>query len=240
MRTKGCWKVTAWFNIFDRTISKCRRKAAISASIPSGAARRPCSISWTPSALIAPRNSPTARHSLRTCRRSNSFEKQLEPGLCLESSLPRKDTNNPMTREEVRTRITEIGIIPAVRLHSAADALFAAEAVCSAGIPIVEVTTTVPGAVDVIRELARQSPEIIVGAGTLIYADSARRCLDAGAKFLTTTGFDLDIVNLALGRDTVVFPGALTPSEIMTAWKTGCDFVKIFPCAQVGGPGYIR
>jgi 2-dehydro-3-deoxyphosphogluconate aldolase/(4S)-4-hydroxy-2-oxoglutarate aldolase len=145
-----------------------------------------------------------------------------------------------MTREEVRARIAEIGIIPAVRLHSAADALFAAEAVCSAGIPIVEVTTTVPGAVDVIRELARQSPEIIVGAGTLIYADSARRCLDAGAKFLTTTGFDLDIVNLALGRDTVVFPGALTPSEIMTAWKTGCDFVKIFPCAQVGGPGYLR
>ena len=145
-----------------------------------------------------------------------------------------------MNREEIRARIAEIGIIPAVRLHSAADALFAAEAISGAGIPIVEVTTTVPGAVDVIRELARQSPEIIVGAGTLFYADSARRCLDAGAKFLTTTGFDMDIVNLALGRDTVVFPGVLTATEAMAAFKAGCDFVKVFPCAQVGGPTYIR
>lgn len=145
-----------------------------------------------------------------------------------------------MTREQVRARIAEIGIIPAVRLSSAEDALFAAEAICGAGIPIVEVTTIVPGAVEVIRELARQSPEIIVGAGTLFYEDSARRCLDAGAKFLTTTGFDIDIVNLALGRETVVFPGVLTASEVMAAAKAGCDFVKIFPCAQVGGPPYIR
>jgi 2-dehydro-3-deoxyphosphogluconate aldolase/(4S)-4-hydroxy-2-oxoglutarate aldolase len=145
-----------------------------------------------------------------------------------------------MMREQVRTRIAEIGIIPAVRLYSAEDALFAAEAICGAGIPIVEVTTTVPGAVEVIRELARQSPEIIVGAGTLFYEDSARRCLDAGAKFLTTTGFDMDIVNLALGRDILVFPGVLTATEAMAASKAGCDFVKIFPCAQVGGPTYIR
>jgi 2-dehydro-3-deoxyphosphogluconate aldolase / (4S)-4-hydroxy-2-oxoglutarate aldolase len=145
-----------------------------------------------------------------------------------------------MTREQVRARIAEIGIIPAVRLYSAEDALFAAEAIYGAGIPIVEVTTTVPGAVEVIQELARQSPEIIVGAGTLFYVDSARRCLDAGAKFLTTTGFDMDIVNLAFGRDTVVFPGVLTATEAMAASKAGCDFVKIFPCAQVGGPTYIR
>jgi len=145
-----------------------------------------------------------------------------------------------MNREEIRARITEIGIIPAVRLHSAADALFAAEAISGAGIPIVEVTMTVPGATDVIRELVRQSPEINVGAGTLFDPDSERRCLDAGAKFLTTTGFDLDIVNLALGRDTVVFPGVLTATEVMAASKAGCDFVKIFPCAQVGGPTYIR
>jgi 2-dehydro-3-deoxyphosphogluconate aldolase/(4S)-4-hydroxy-2-oxoglutarate aldolase len=145
-----------------------------------------------------------------------------------------------MTREQVRARIAEIGIIPAVRLYSAEDALFAAEAICGAGIPIVEVTTTVPGAVEVIRELARQSPEIIVGAGTLFYEDSARRCVDAGAKFLTTTGFDSDIVNLAFGRDIVVFPGVLTATEAMAASKAGCDFVKIFPCAPVGGPTYIR
>jgi 2-dehydro-3-deoxyphosphogluconate aldolase/(4S)-4-hydroxy-2-oxoglutarate aldolase len=145
-----------------------------------------------------------------------------------------------MTRAEIRARIAEIGIIPAVRLHSAEDALFAAEAIYGAGIPIVEVTTTVPGAVEVIRELAQHNPELVVGAGTLFYTDSARRCLDAGAKFLTTTGFDMDIVQLALGRDTVVFPGVLTASEAMAAFKAGCDFVKIFPCAQVGGPTYIR
>jgi 2-dehydro-3-deoxyphosphogluconate aldolase/(4S)-4-hydroxy-2-oxoglutarate aldolase len=145
-----------------------------------------------------------------------------------------------MTRAEIRGRIAEIGIIPAVRLRSAEEALFAAEAIYGAGIPIVEVTTTVPGAVDVIRELAQHNPELIVGAGTLFYADSARRCLDAGAKFLTTTGFDMDIVQLALGRDTVVFPGVLTASEAMAAFKAGCDFVKIFPCAPVGGPTYIR
>jgi len=145
-----------------------------------------------------------------------------------------------MTKADVRARIAEIGIIPAVRLHTAKDALFAAEAIYGAGIPIVEVTTTVPGAVEVIRELALHNPELIVGAGTLFYADSARRCLDAGAKFLTTTGFDMDIVNLALGRDTVVFPGVLTATEAMAAFKAGCDFVKIFPCAPVGGPTYIR
>ena len=116
-----------------------------------------------------------------------------------------------MTRDEIRARIVEIGIIPAVRLHSADEAMFAAEAVCEGGIPIVEVTMTVPGAVDVIHELTRQNTGIIVGAGTVFQVDTARRCLDAGAVFLTTPGLDLEIVNFALGREVVVFPGALTP-----------------------------
>ena len=145
-----------------------------------------------------------------------------------------------MTREEVRTRIHDIGIIPAVRVYSAEDALFAAESVCAAGIPIVEVTMTVPGAVDVIRELVRQNTGVIVGAGTVLYTETARRCLDAGAAFLTSPGLDLDLVNFALGHDVVVFPGALTPTEIMAAWKAGSDFVKIYPCFANGGPRYIR
>jgi len=144
-----------------------------------------------------------------------------------------------MTREEVRARIEEIGIIPAVRLHSAADALFAAEAVVEGAIPMVEVTMTVPGAVEVIRELTRQTG-IIVGAGTVFRVETARRCLDAGAAFLTTPGLDLEIVNFALGRGVVVFPGALTPTEVMAAWKAGSDFVKVFPCFANGGPAYIR
>jgi len=145
-----------------------------------------------------------------------------------------------VTRTEVRARIEEIGIIPAVRLHSAEEALFAAEAVCCAGIPMVEVTMTVPGAVDVIRELTRSHTGVIVGAGSVFRVETAKRCLDAGAAFLTTPGLDLDIVNFASGHDTVVFPGALTPTEIMAAWKAGCDFVKIYPCFANGGPAYIR
>ena len=145
-----------------------------------------------------------------------------------------------MTKEEVRARITEIGIIPAVRLYSAEDALFAAEAVCFAGVPIVEVTMTVPGAVKVIYELVRKNPQITVGAGTVLDVETAHRCLDAGATFLTSTGLDLEVVNFGLKRSVAVFPGACTPTEAVAAWKAGSDFVKIFPCSAMGGPGYIR
>ncbi len=145
-----------------------------------------------------------------------------------------------MKRDDVRARIEEVGIIPAARLSSAEDALFAAEAVCSGGIPIMEVTMTVPGAIDVIEILARNRPELIVGAGTVLNVETARRCLDAGAMFLTSTGLDLSVVEFALKQDVVVFPGALTPTEVITAWKAGSDFVKIFPCSQFGGPAYIK
>jgi 2-dehydro-3-deoxyphosphogluconate aldolase/(4S)-4-hydroxy-2-oxoglutarate aldolase len=145
-----------------------------------------------------------------------------------------------MTREQVRSRIQEIGIIPAIRVSSPEDALFAAEAVCNHGIPIVEVTMTVPGAVSVISELAAKNSNVITGAGSVSGEETARRCIDAGAQFLTSTGLNLDIVHFALGRNVVVFPGALTPTEIMAAWEAGPDFVKVFPCASVGGPAYIR
>jgi 2-dehydro-3-deoxyphosphogluconate aldolase/(4S)-4-hydroxy-2-oxoglutarate aldolase len=145
-----------------------------------------------------------------------------------------------MTRQEVRERIAAIGIIPAVRLHSESEALFAAEAVCASGIPIVEVTMTIPNAVAVIRDLTRYRTDIIVGAGTVVDVETARACLDAGAGFLTSPGLDHEIVEFALRCDVVVIPGALTPSEVMAVWKTGADFVKVFPCAQVGGPDYIR
>ena len=145
-----------------------------------------------------------------------------------------------MTKQEVRGRIEEIGIIPAIRVSSAEDALFAAEAVASGGIPIVEVTITVPGALDVIRHLAEHSPDVIAGAGTVLDAAWARRCVDAGAQFLTSPGFETKIVEFAAHENVVVFPGALTPTEVMAAAKAGADFIKIFPCARVGGPSYIR
>ena len=145
-----------------------------------------------------------------------------------------------MNKEKVRNIIEEIGIIPAIRLSSTADALFAAEAVSSSGIPIVEVTMTAPGAIEVISELARISPELVVRAGTVLDLENARRCLDAGAKFLTSPGLDLEMVDFALQQNAVVFPGALTPTDVMVAWKAGSDFVKVFPCAPLGGPNYIK
>ena len=145
-----------------------------------------------------------------------------------------------MKREEVRARIEEVGIIPAIRVSSAEDALFVAEAVSGGGIPIVELTMTVPGAVDAIAHLARSNPDLIVGAGTVWDTETARRCLDAGANFLTSPGFDPRVVEFAVKENIVVFPGALTPTEVMMAWLAGSDFVKVFPCSQVGGVTYIR
>ena len=145
-----------------------------------------------------------------------------------------------MTREEVRNRIEEIGIVPAVRVYSYEDAVFAAGAVSDAGFPIVEVTMTVPGALDLISQLVRTQPNMIVGAGTVLDTETARHCLDVGVRFLTSTGLDLDIVELAMKENVLIFPGTLTPTEIHTARKAGCDMVKVFPCAQMGGPAYIR
>lgn len=145
-----------------------------------------------------------------------------------------------MKRERVRAEIERIGIVPAVRVPDADLALFAAETVNEAGIPIAEITMTVPGAVDVIARLANKYPDFVVGAGTVLDIDTAKRCLDAGARFLTGPGLVLEVIEFALKNDVVVIPGALTPSEVIAAWKAGADFVKVFPCAPVGGHKYIR
>ncbi len=145
-----------------------------------------------------------------------------------------------MNRETVRNRIEQIGIIPAIRTSSSEDALFAVEAVAESGIPIAEVTMTVPDALDVIRQLVRKNHELVVGAGTVVDVEMAQRCLDAGAAFLTSPGLDLQVAEFAVKHEVVSFPGALTPSEVMAAWKVGSDFVKVFPCSLLGGPSYIR
>ncbi len=145
-----------------------------------------------------------------------------------------------MTRQKVRSLIQEIGVLPAVRVSSAEDALFAAEAVHNAGIPLAEITMTVPGAISVISTLAKKFPEMVVGAGTVLNVETARQCLDAGAKFLTSPGLVLKVLEFAHKHDVVVFPGALTPTEVIAAWDAGSDFVKVFPCTQAGGAAYIR
>jgi len=143
-------------------------------------------------------------------------------------------------KDEICARIEEIGIIPGVRMSSAADARFAAEAVNRGGIPIVEITMTVPEAIEVITGLTKSIPEMIVGAGTVLDIETAKRCLDAGAKFLTSTGLVLEVVEFAVKNEVAVLPGALTPTEVIMAWKAGADMVKIFPCGHLGGENYIR
>jgi 2-dehydro-3-deoxyphosphogluconate aldolase / (4S)-4-hydroxy-2-oxoglutarate aldolase len=145
-----------------------------------------------------------------------------------------------MNRSEVRAQIEEFGILPSVRVTSEEHARFAAETVFAAGIPVVEITLTVPGALNVVNELAKRYPNVAIGAGTVLDEESARRAIDAGARFLTSPGFVPGVVAYANKADVVVLPGALTPTEVIAAWKAGSDFVKIFPLAPVGGVQYVR
>jgi 2-dehydro-3-deoxyphosphogluconate aldolase/(4S)-4-hydroxy-2-oxoglutarate aldolase len=146
-----------------------------------------------------------------------------------------------MTKQDAASRILEIGIVPVVRATSAKQALRAVEAVCAGGIPIVEITMTVPGAVEVIAQLAKSmGSEVLIGAGTVLDAGAAERCIDAGAEFIVSPGFDLETVKFTNRRDKLMIAGALTPTEVITAWKAGSDFVKIFPCGTVGGAKYIK
>lgn len=145
-----------------------------------------------------------------------------------------------MNKQEVRRRIEEVGIIPSIRVSSTDDALFAAEAVSRGGIPIVEVTLTVPEATKVISHVVQRVPEMIVGAGSVLDAETARRCLDAGANFLSSDGLDPETVKFAVTEDVVIIPGTLTPTDVIAAWKLGSDFVKVVPCGHVGGDTYIR
>ncbi len=148
-----------------------------------------------------------------------------------------------MTKAEVRTRIQEIGIIPSIHVSSTEDALFAAKEISAAGIPILELATIEPGAIQIIADLVREHPDLVVGAGELTDSDTARRCRDAGAKFLTGPGVELGL-DLGASESSVdgpvIIPGALTPTEVLKAWKSSCDFVKVFPCAEVGGANYIK
>jgi 2-dehydro-3-deoxyphosphogluconate aldolase/(4S)-4-hydroxy-2-oxoglutarate aldolase len=145
-----------------------------------------------------------------------------------------------MKSKEIGSCIEELGIIPAVRVSSAADARFAAESVFQGGIPIVEISMVVPGAIHVISDLVKHSPKMIIGAGGILDKKTAYKCIEAGAQFLTTDALDVEVVEFAAKEGITVLPGALTPTEVLMAWKAGADFVKIVPCAQVGGAGYIK
>jgi 2-dehydro-3-deoxyphosphogluconate aldolase/(4S)-4-hydroxy-2-oxoglutarate aldolase len=146
-----------------------------------------------------------------------------------------------MNKDQVRRRIEQVGIVPVVRAQSAKDALAASEAVAAGGVTVVEITMTCPDAIGVIRELVRTvGDQLLVGAGTVLDADEARKCLDVGAEFLVSPGFDLETVKYAGREGILMMAGALTPTEVITAWKAGADIVKVFPCGNVGGAKYIK
>jgi 2-dehydro-3-deoxyphosphogluconate aldolase / (4S)-4-hydroxy-2-oxoglutarate aldolase len=143
-------------------------------------------------------------------------------------------------KEEVLAKIHQVGVMPGIRTSSAEDGRFAADAIAQGGIPIIEITLTMPRAIDVISDIVRSSPNLIVGAGTVLDLETARQCLDAGARFLTSPGLDLKIVEFAVKESVLVIAGAMTPTEVITAWQAGSELVKVFPCAPIGGPAYIR
>ncbi|WP_437550391.1 bifunctional 4-hydroxy-2-oxoglutarate aldolase/2-dehydro-3-deoxy-phosphogluconate aldolase [Sorangium sp. So ce367] len=146
-----------------------------------------------------------------------------------------------MNREQVVRRIEDIGIVPVVRAPSGELAVRAARALCAGGIEVVEITMTVPGALSVMREIAsRMGDHVLVGAGTVLTADAARACIEAGAEFIVSPGLDLEVIRAAHDLGRAVFPGALTPTEVITAWNAGADTVKVFPCSAMGGAKYLR
>ena len=157
-----------------------------------------------------------------------------------EDAIPSAGTARPMAKEEILSRIEEIGVVPAVRVGSADDALFVAEALAQAGVPILEIAMNVPGSLRILSHVAERAPRMIVGGGSITNTGTARECVEAGARFLTSDGLVLPIVDFAVGRDVAVLPGAFTPTEIIAARNAGADFVKVVPCDAAGGQAYIR
>jgi 2-dehydro-3-deoxyphosphogluconate aldolase/(4S)-4-hydroxy-2-oxoglutarate aldolase len=140
---------------------------------------------------------------------------------------------------EVRGWFEDTGIVASVRVRSTEDAIFAAQSVVAGGVVLIEIPLTVPQAITAINQLAKTTPRIIVGAGGVTDPASAQACLDAGAQFLTCDGLLPAVIEFASKRDVVAFPGALTPTEVITAWEANADFVKVVPCAHIGGEGYM-
>ncbi|MGH8245833.1 MAG: bifunctional 4-hydroxy-2-oxoglutarate aldolase/2-dehydro-3-deoxy-phosphogluconate aldolase [Gammaproteobacteria bacterium] len=145
------------------------------------------------------------------------------------------------TREQINRIISETGIVPVIRAANAEQALAAAQAVHRGGIRIIEITMTVPGAIRVMEKVAEQlGSQVLLGAGTILDAETARAAILAGAEFLVAPSLDRSVIEMAHRYSKAVLPGALTPTEVLAAWDAGADFVKVFPAGNVGGPKYIK
>ena len=146
-----------------------------------------------------------------------------------------------MQRNKILASIIEIGIVPVVRTETADGAIRAIEAIHRGGIRVAEITMTVPGALRALEKVADQfGDRIILGAGTVLDPETARACMLAGAQFFVTPSLNLKTIAMAKRYSKVIMPGALTPTEVLTAWEAGADAIKIFPCSAVGGAKYIK
>ncbi len=146
-----------------------------------------------------------------------------------------------MKKTEVIQRIRGTGLIPVVRTESVDLAMRAVEAIKTGGVDVLEVTMTVPGAIDVIAKLAATfGTEVVIGAGTVLDPDTANKCVQAGAQFIVSPALNEETIAFCRANDVAVFPGALTPTEVVRAWNVGADAVKVFPAGAVGGASYLK
>jgi 2-dehydro-3-deoxyphosphogluconate aldolase/(4S)-4-hydroxy-2-oxoglutarate aldolase len=146
-----------------------------------------------------------------------------------------------MKKSETIQRIRDVGVIPVVRASSAEEAIEVVEAIKAGGVSLLEITMTVPGAVQVIEQLVKRfGDEAVVGAGTVLDAEVAQACMSVGAQFIVSPALNLETIKCCREKDIAIMPGALTPTEVVTAWNAGADFVKVFPCGAVGGASYIK
>jgi 2-dehydro-3-deoxyphosphogluconate aldolase / (4S)-4-hydroxy-2-oxoglutarate aldolase len=145
-----------------------------------------------------------------------------------------------LDKQQVLARITATGLIPVIRARSAEEALTAVTAIQKGGLSVLEITMTVPDAVTLIGEVTRSAPDALVGAGTVLDAATAQACIAKGARFIVSPAIDADTIRVCREAGVAVLPGALTPTEVVTAWKLGADLVKVFPANAVGGPSYIK
>ena len=146
-----------------------------------------------------------------------------------------------MNKAEIVNQIESLGLVPVVRASSADEAMQVIEAIKAGGVNVLEITMTVPGAVRVIEKIAdKYGSEVLVGAGTVLDPETARACLLAGAQFIVSPALNLDTIALCHRYGAPIAPGVLTPTEVITAWSAGVDFVKVFPCGSVGGASYIK
>lgn len=146
-----------------------------------------------------------------------------------------------MSKDRVLAIIREVGIVPVVRAESADEAGRAIDAIRAGGVPVLEITMTVPGALHLIEDLARRFGQgAVVGVGTVLDPETARACILAGAQFVVTPTLNRDTIACCRRYGVPIVPGALTPTEVLTAWEAGADMVKVFPCSALGGASYIR